>query len=215
LSDNATRAGPLPSPLRHRPELRPPQEIFTVAPADDDNARRRCRWRPRGRTTAALVAIVAAVITVAGRHDPAPSAPPTTTTSAAPTTVGFADGGPCPSIDDGTVVRGNGPGGTDTGAHAILGFDYAYYVLRDAAAARAFVTPTSIINPVDQLQAGIRTAPNGTEHCLNVTADGPDHYRVELTTRHGRDDLTTYRQIVTTVTVGAQVLIAAIAPAPQ
>lgn len=128
--------------------------------------------------------------------------------------MGFADGGPCPSIDDGIVVRGNGPGGTTTGAQAILGFDYAYFVLRDAVAARGFLAPVSTVGPVNQIQGGIATVPEDTRHCLAITADGPDQYRVELTTRRGHDAPVIYRQIVTTTPIAGRVLITAIASAP-
>ncbi|WP_157116501.1 hypothetical protein [Nocardia vaccinii] len=141
---------------------------------------------------------------------PAPRTSPTRTTPAA-----FADGASCRASDDGTAVRGDGPGGTDTGPHAILGFDYAYFVLRDGAAARNFVAPTAAVGPADQIQAGIATVPTGTQHCLSITVDGPDRYHVEVTTRHGRDAPQIYQQIVTTATTAGHVLITAITSVPQ
>jgi hypothetical protein len=161
---------------------------------------------------AAGAVVTLAAISVPDHRDPPRPAPAPAPTAATP--AAFAEGGPCRAGDDGTVVRGDGPGGTDTGPHAVLGFDYAYFVLRDAAAARGFVAPAATVGPVDQLQAGIATVPTGTLHCLSITADGPDRYRVELTTRHGRDEPLIYRQIVTTATTDGRVLITAITPAP-
>jgi hypothetical protein len=222
MTDTTSRSRPTPSPLRHRPVLRPPQDIYSDAP-DVDEVRKPSLLRrarpPRRRVIAAAAGAVAAgtaaalvAILVPDRHElppPAHSTPPTTTTPAA-----FADGGPCRAGDDGAVVRGDGPGGTDTGPHAVLGFDYAYFVMRDAAAARTFVAPNAAVGPVERLQVGIATVPAGTQHCLSITADGPDRYRVDLTTRHDHDEPSSYRQIVTTTTTAGRVLITAINSAP-
>jgi hypothetical protein len=156
---------------------------------------------------AALVAML-----VMDRGEPPRPARPTSPATTTPAT--FADGGPCRAGNDGRVVRGDGPGGTDTGPNAVLGFDYAYFVMRDAAAARNFVAPTAAISPVDRLQAGIATVPAGTQHCLSIAADGPDRFLVDLTTRHGHDEPSSYRQIVTTTTTSGHVLITAINSAP-
>ncbi len=165
-----------------------------------------------GVLAAGVVATLVAMLFLDNRNPPrpVPRTPPTSTTPAA-----FADGGPCRASDDGSAVRGDGPGGTDTGTHAILGFDYGYFVLRDAAAARSFVAPTATVRPVDQIQAGIATVPVGTQHCLSITADGPDRYHVEVTTRHGHDAPQIYQQIVTTATTAGHVLITAITSVPQ
>lgn len=150
---------------------------------------------------------------VMDRGEPPRPARPTSPTTTTPAT--FADGGPCRAGNDGKVVRGDGPGGTDTGPNAVLGFDYAYFVMRDAAAARNFVAPTAAVGSTDQIQAGIATVPTGTRHCLSITVDGPDRYHVEVATRHGHDAPQIYEQIVTTATTAGHVLITAITSVSQ
>ncbi|WP_216893441.1 hypothetical protein [Nocardia alni] len=221
MIDTTDHSGPAPSPRRHRPVLRPPREIYSNAPKDDgaqgpNRPHRAPPSRHRVTVVAAGVLAAGAVVTLVAilfshNGNPSRSAPPTLSAHTTPTA--FADGGPCRTSEAGTVVRGGEPGGTDTGPHAILGFDYAYYVLRDAAAARSFVAPTAAVGSIERLQAGITTVPAGTQHCLSITADGPGRYRVDLITRHGHDAPFTYRQIVTTATTTEGVLITAINPA--
>src|SRR3546814_20329276 len=65
------------------------------------------------------------------------------------------------------------PGGTGSGPDAILGFQYAFYVDRNADKARGFATPEAAATQLSTLQAGIDDGvPVGTEHCVLIRPSG-------------------------------------------
>lgn len=96
---------------------------------------------------------------------------PTSAASAPPA----AAQAPCPASSSGPVTTGNGPGG-DSGAGVIEKFDYAYYVQRNADAARAVIAPAvrAQIAPSPGLDTSIAAMPAGTTHCLRITDTGRD-----------------------------------------
>ncbi|MGW0325555.1 hypothetical protein [Nocardia sp. NPDC003183] len=68
------------------------------------------------------------------------------------------------------VVAGSGPGSTDSGPAAILGFQYAYYVTRSAEHAKAFLTPEFASGGIgERLQPGIDAVARDTRHCIRIT----------------------------------------------
>ncbi len=67
-----------------------------------------------------------------------------------------------------------------SGAGVIAAWNYAYYVRRDAVAARALATPNSSVVPAEQLQPFIDDIPVGTNYCVRTKALSPDVYLVDL-----------------------------------
>lgn len=110
--------------------------------------------------------------------DAQPVAP---TSSAAPTNSAVAPENTCPASTSGPVTTGNGPGST-SGAGVIEKFDYAYYVQRDATAAREVIDPSvrTQIAPTTgtpdrpSFDTSINSLPAGTTHCLKITDTGRD-----------------------------------------
>ncbi|MBP2520964.1 hypothetical protein HG717_01355 [Rhodococcus erythropolis] len=71
-------------------------------------------------------------------------------------------------------------GDQKSGADVIAAFNYAYYVERNAAAARALATPSSTVQPVPDLQKTIDQVPAGTAHCVKSIALSEGVYLVDL-----------------------------------
>ncbi|WP_157225144.1 hypothetical protein [Nocardia thailandica] len=115
------------------------------------------------------------------------------------------------------VVSGFGPGNTDTGPGAILGFNYAYYVQRSAEQARRFLTAEALLRSGDQLQAGIDATQAGTHHCVTISPlaslGDVDLWAVTVTEYHPGSESHAPRQIITTRTTGDTTLISSIAHA--
>ncbi|QIS01859.1 hypothetical protein F5X71_05585 [Nocardia brasiliensis] len=120
----------------------------------------------------------------------------------------------CPSGKDGKVTVGNGNGDTASGAGAILGFQYAFYVQRSGAQARAFVAPDAEnVSSAEIIQGGINAeVPVGTKHCLRITEVASDTFDVDLTQRKPDGTETIYHQTITTVVRDGKVLVYSIKP---
>ncbi|MCM6777771.1 hypothetical protein NDR87_30230 [Nocardia sp. CDC159] len=164
-----------------------------------------------GGLAAALAVIVAVVLVIVfvnrGRDEDDPQPGPT----AAPPTTSATN---CPASSSGNVTIGNGPGNTDSGAGAILGFQHAYYVDRSGEKVRSFVAPDSDRVPAaDSLQQVIDTnIPQGTRFCLRTEQLAADRYTVELSEFRPDGTRTLYRQLVTTVNQGGRNLVWGIVP---
>ncbi|MBE7190355.1 hypothetical protein [Jatrophihabitans endophyticus] len=106
---------------------------------------------------------------------------------------------------------GRDAGGDRGGAQVIKKFDYAYYVTRSGAAARAVVTPTARVGDAAALQDYIdHQLPAGTTHCLQITDRGDGLFAVTLAeTRPGQQPTLLY-QLVRTVDLGGRTFITAI-----
>ncbi|MFC3964708.1 hypothetical protein [Nocardia jiangsuensis] len=141
---------------------------------------------------ALLVAVVVIVVTVrgGGDSDPVAAAP-------VPSTAALS----CPAAEDGTVTVGNGTGTTESGAGAVLGFQYAFYVERNGEQARRYVDPDAAnISSAQVIQSAIdEQIPVGTTHCLRVTELATDTFEVDLTEHRPDGATTVYQQTVTTV----------------
>lgn len=72
------------------------------------------------------------------------------------------------------------PGDQNSGVGVIAAWNHAYYVQRNAAAARALATPNSSVVPADQLQPFIDAVPVGTNYCLRTKELSEDVYLVDL-----------------------------------
>ncbi|MFI5716983.1 hypothetical protein [Nocardia sp. NPDC051750] len=117
----------------------------------------------------------------------------------------------CPDEQAGAVVRGAGPGGTDSGPAAILRFQYAYYVERSGAAAHAVVAPGAAVSDRAVIQAGIDSVETGTAHCVRIVTVADGRYSVEVTEyRPGGEPATYSRQTVTTAVIDGRTLITGI-----
>ncbi|GAB2633751.1 hypothetical protein ACWDYH_34645 [Nocardia goodfellowii] len=130
-------------------------------------------------------------------------------------TAGSAQSDPaatCPVERTDREVRSSQPGGTGSGPDAILSFQYAYYVERDAERAVQVVAPGASVSPAEVIQKGIETIPAGTTHCVRIVALGDNKYSVEITEqRPGGVPATYNKQTVTTAVIGGRTLITGIA----
>ncbi|WP_162958586.1 serine/threonine-protein kinase [Nocardia yunnanensis] len=120
----------------------------------------------------------------------------------------------CPSRRTADAVSGIGPGGTGSGPDAILGFQYAYYVLRSGTAARQFVAEDAAgVADAAKIQSGIDSVLAGTRYCVQVSRLAPaddDHWSVRITQQSPGELPDVYTQIVTTRTADARTLITSI-----
>ncbi|MCU1642615.1 MAG: hypothetical protein JWN03_2890 [Nocardia sp.] len=161
-----------------------------------------------------LAAVAAVVVALTGGGDKSDSAAASSNsdglvTTAAPTTVAALS---CPTKRDGPLTIGNGAGGTETGADAILGFQHAFYSDRNGVKARAFVAPDAAnVSQADTIQQAINDViPIGTSYCLRITDAGPDVYDADLTEHRPDGTTTVYRQHILTVNKDGKHLIFAI-----
>ncbi|KAF0848461.1 hypothetical protein FNL39_102611 [Nocardia caishijiensis] len=160
----------------------------------------RMRWIIGG-VAAAVLLVVALVLTIGlvkrgGGEDPGPTAAPVTSAAA---------GTECRAAADPGVTVGNGAGDTSSGAKAILGFQYGFYVERSGARVREFVAPDAVnISPADVIQKAIdEQIPAGTKHCVKMRETTLGIYDVELREWHPDGSANVYKQeIVTTQTEG-------------
>ncbi|MGW6427310.1 hypothetical protein ACWF82_31955 [Nocardia sp. NPDC055053] len=167
-----------------------------VAPVSEkQETDQRMRWIIGGAAAAVLL-VVALVLTIAlvkrgGGDDPGPTAAPTTS-AAIP---GFS----CTPMSEQAVTVGNGPGDTSTGAKAILGFQYAFYVDRSGTKVREYAAPDGVIAPAETIQGAIDAQiPVGSKHCVKMRETSPGQFDVELREWHPNGNLITYPQVITT-----------------
>lgn len=177
----------------------------------------------RARAKALFVGIVAVVLMVIGggawmlsslMSGPETSASPTLALPPTPAPAS-GDGGAvaeseCEISESATAVSGNGRGDTKSVAGAVLAFQHAYYVARDADEVKPLLTEDSKITNLDALQKGIDSVARGTTHCLRIVSDGDDSAVVELTETAPDGTETTYHQRVKTVRDSGQVRIVSI-----
>lgn len=192
-----------------------------AAGATEPTAQPRRRVTAPGRRVRVLVAGAAAVVVVAGvlaavvgsllsgaSEDPQPRDPVAVLGATSSTPPPPAD--ECPEQVDGPVTVGNDEGDQTSGPGVIKAFDYAYYVRRSGAAARAVATPNGVGTTAD-LQKSIDTRPAGTTHCLRITDRGTGLYAVTLTeTQPDQAQPTVYRQLIQTVQANGKTWIASI-----
>ncbi|MFI7004735.1 hypothetical protein [Nocardia sp. NPDC050175] len=123
-------------------------------------------------------------------------------------------GAQCTAERVGNRIKGNDPGGFDSGPGAIFAFQHAYYVTRSGEEARAATTPDAAVEPADAIQRGIDTVPAGTTYCVAITPGAfAGQYMVVVTeNRPGRTPVTYNPQLVTTTKDEGRTLISAISP---
>lgn len=172
-------------------------------------------WHTRRGTLVAAAAAIAAVAVVAtvlavtlSGSDPSEStvAQPS---SVAPTQTGSATA-KCPSSVSGSVTTGADAGGQTSGQGVIKAFNYAYYVERSAAKAKAVTTPNAVATE-DVMQKFINQRGVGTTHCLSIADRGNNTYGVTLTESppNGGAPIV-YQQTISTVQAGGKYWISSI-----
>lgn len=148
-----------------------------------------------------LIALVVTIVSLSGNDETGRASGPNSTAALS-----------CPSNRSGKVVVGNGQGSTASGADAILGFQYAFYVERDGERVRDFVAADAAnISSAPIIQKAIdEQIPVGTTHCLRITEVASDTFDVDLTEHRPDGTTTVYPQRVTTVERAGRILVTAI-----
>ncbi|MFF2088389.1 hypothetical protein ACFVVM_31785 [Nocardia sp. NPDC058176] len=181
-----------PIARRLAPKTPPP------APSAKKEPDKRMRWIVGGAAAAVLL-VVALVLTIGlvkrGGGDPGVTAAPI------PSAVSATD---CQEVAEQAVTVGNGPGDTSSGAKAILGFQYAFYVDRSGVKVRDYAAPDGDISPAETIQAAIdEQIPVGATHCVKMRETSEGRYDVELREWHPDGTAIVYKQeIITTNTDG-------------
>ncbi|MDO3647130.1 hypothetical protein [Nocardia mangyaensis] len=176
-----------PIARRLAPKTPPPMPSATKEPD------KRMRWIIGGAAAAVLLVVVL-VLTIGlvkrGGGDPGVTAAPI------PSTVSATD---CQEVAEQAVTVGNGPGDTSSGAKAILGFQYAFYVDRSGVKVREFAAPDGDISPAETIQAAIdEQIPVGATHCVKMRETSEGRYDVELREWHPDGTAIVYKQEIIT-----------------
>ncbi|MEC3953136.1 serine/threonine-protein kinase [Nocardia sp. CDC153] len=211
---------------RPRPPAPPPRETGRHSANEVSRSWRRSRTvlafsavALLAGATAAVVGLIsslvtpsshsAAILTTTAASKSVPSSAPASLTTSASLA---ADG--CPSRRTPDGVSGIDSGNTTSGPDAILGFQYAYYVLRSGPAARQFVADDSAsVADAPKIQSGIDSVPLGTRYCVQVSRISPtdnDHWSVKITQQPPGQLPDVFTQTVTTRTDGNRTLITSI-----
>ncbi|KAF0847261.1 hypothetical protein [Nocardia caishijiensis] len=195
---------------RPAPDYNGDDEVFARM-IDRSKRRRAPRWvAPLAASVAGAILIGIGYFQFGGPAPESTSSSTTLATVAAPAPAV----GQCPTEQIGGLVRGNGPGGTDSGVSAILAFQHAYYVARSGDQARTLVAGDAALPTGAQIQSGIDTIPVGTTHCLDITPGAfAGQYLVTITEYRPDEVPIVYNpQLVGTTKVGAKTLITSIGP---
>ncbi|MFG1794055.1 hypothetical protein [Nocardia sp. NPDC049149] len=163
----------------------------TTPPPRKSSSHKGRNWLAGLVAVAILIGLTVTVIMVSSNNTGDSAAPPPVSTRA----------GSCPASKDGNVTVGNGPGDTASGAGAILGFQYAFYVERSGERARKFVADDTInVSPAANIQEAINAEiPVGTKHCLRIAETASGTYEVDLQEFKPDGTERLYPQTITTV----------------
>lgn len=159
--------------------------LVAPAAAPREPATRPALRRPRRGATVAVAVAVGALAVVAGGwwvfgsdgNPTSAAATPGTDADAPATELSATPTAPTSDLDDDCRAE---RGHQHSGAGVIAAWNYAYYVRRDAIAARALATPNSSVVPAEQLQPFIDAVPAGTNYCVRTKALSEDVYLVDL-----------------------------------
>ncbi|MEV4234730.1 MULTISPECIES: hypothetical protein [unclassified Nocardia] len=176
------------------PGMLPPGPApHVLPPARPHRRKRRPARRPWLVGSAAIFGTLAAVALVLVYTAEASNTRQSTATITDP----VLGGGPnCEPTRTEQLVRGNGTGSTDSGPDVILAFQYAYYMTRSASDARALTTPDAAVSSVALIDAGIKSIPPGTQHCVMITPMLDGRFDVVITEFRLDATVRTYRQFV-------------------
>ncbi|MFD3702417.1 hypothetical protein ACFWUP_04665 [Nocardia sp. NPDC058658] len=200
-------AGERPAPDYNRND-----EVFARM-IDRSQRRRVPRW------VAPLVASVAGAVLLGGTYVQLRGPAPTSTAASTPLVPSSVSPvtAACPTEQFGTMIRGNGEGGTESGIAAILAFQHAYYVARSGDQARTLVASDAAAPSAAAIQAGIDSTPVGTTHCVEITPGAFEgQYLVKITAFRPDSAPSTYTpQLVGTAEIGNKTLITSFGAAPR
>ncbi|MFE1592480.1 hypothetical protein [Nocardia sp. NPDC058705] len=197
---------------RPAPDYNGDDEVFARM-IDRSKQRRVPRW------VAPLVASVAGAVLLGGTYVQLRGPAPTSTAASTPLVPSSVSPvtAACPTEQFGTMVRGNGAGGTESGIAAILAFQHAYYVARSGDQARTLVSSDAAAPSAAAIQAGIDSTPVGTTHCVEITPGAfAGQYLVKVTAFRPDSAPSTYTpQLVGTAEIGNKTLITSFGAAPR
>ncbi|MGW4769026.1 hypothetical protein ACWEO2_13415 [Nocardia sp. NPDC004278] len=176
------------------PGMIPPGPAPRVLPGPRPPRRkRRPRHRPWLVGSAAFFGTLAAVALVLVYTAEASNTRQSTATITDP----VLGGGPnCEPTRTEQLVRGNGTGSTKSGPDVILAFQYAYYVTRSGSDARSLTSPDAGVSTIQLIDAGIKSVPLGTQHCVLITPMVDGRFDVVITEVRPDSTVRTYRQFV-------------------
>lgn len=185
----------------------------------------RARRHRRRRVGLSIAGIGAAALMVWGaaallteQSGPAEPAEAVSTAPAVPTVTGGHQAGVttppwCAESATSTRVVGSGPGDHTTGPGVILWFEHAFYVMRDAAAARSVLTPSASGVSEADTAAAIAAIPGGTTHCAQIDVLGPDRFAATILQKSPTGEVATWSLTVATAAqADGTVLITSITP---
>ncbi|WP_433672533.1 hypothetical protein ACQP06_13545 [Nocardia sp. CA-136227] len=196
-----------------------------------DEARRRSvqtqrRLRIRARAIAiagvslalVVVAGVAWLMSSAGDSNEPQAVPGNSTASAPGGTAGTstASGNQpgqavwCRETDTPQRVSGAGAGNLNSGPGVIMRLEYAWYVLRDAAAVRSVLSADARVAPEQATRDAISATPAGTQHCVTITEADADRWNVNVDEKHPDGTQTSWQQVITTATRDGRTTITSI-----
>lgn len=191
-------------------KLSPPRPAVSGSSEGEDSHRnRKVLLGGFGVGVALIVALVVIVVFVTGRGGKDDNSQAS----------GGATSDACLAHTDGNVTTGNGQGDTATGVNAIMGYQYAYYTLRDAVKVHTFVAAEANLQPAEALQKTIdQSIPPRTTYCLRIVTNGTPNtapnsqtrYNVEITEHHVDGTSKLWLETVTTVNQNGRNLISMI-----
>ncbi|MGV9836441.1 hypothetical protein ACWDUL_19950 [Nocardia niigatensis] len=166
---------------------------------------RRMRIRNRalaiaGISLALVLVAVVGWLVLAPSDSTAPQAVPETSAAATPTAAGNQPGlvAWCQELSTPQRVSGDTAGDLTSGPGVIMHLEYAWYVLRDAGAVRALLTPDARVAPEQATRDAISATPAGTKHCVSITGADADRWNVTVDEKHPDGSQTSWQQVITT-----------------
>jgi len=111
----------------------------------------------------------------------------------------------CPEVVAPGHYAGAGAGDEATPEGVVAAFEHAYYVVKDASAATALVTPDASIDAETLRREGIDRLPAGTTHCVDARAGQDGAVEVVLVeARPGQPELEIRQRITTAAGEGGK-----------
>ena len=212
---------PEPEPVRRAAPL----DIDEIARQMQGKARTRQIWRRRARVALPLgagavfvVGSVAIALLWPRESSSNQDLAATITDKTAPTTTADRPAAApepwCGDLNQGSKIRGAGPGDLSSGPAEILRLNHKFYVERDAAGMREVFAPGATVAPIEATQAAIAALPTGTQHCVHITVLAAERFAVTVEERYPGGQTQAWDTIVSTgVQPDGHVLITSITAA--
>ncbi|MEV0102863.1 hypothetical protein [Nocardia sp. NPDC050789] len=116
----------------------------------------------------------------------------------------------CRETDTPQRVSGAGAGNLNSGPGVIMRLEYAWYVLRDAAAVRSVLSADARVAPEQATRDAISATPAGTQHCVTITEADGERWNVTVDEKHPDGTQTSWQQVITTATRDGRTTITSI-----